>query len=179
MFWNRIATFILKNRPLFVTVILSFTALMGYFATTVELEYSMQKLVPSEDKDFKFYKTFKEKFGDDGNKLVCALETEDLFDSAFYNDFAQTCDNLNKISGVKGIISPSHLFHLYVDTLEYLRMKRLVPKGIISQNDLDSFKSEFAKLKFYDGLIYNKKSKVSLVLITLDVGVLNSLKEYL
>jgi len=174
MFWNRIATFILKNRPLFVTVILSFTALMGYFATTVELEYSMQKLVPSEDKDFKFYKSFKEKFGDDGNKLVCALETEDLFDSAFYNDFAQTCDNLNKISGVKGIISPSHLFHLYVDTLEYLRMKRLVPKGIISQNDLDSFKSEFAKLKFYDGLIYNKKSKVSLVLITLDVGVLNS-----
>jgi len=174
MFWNRIATFILKNRPLFVTVILSFTALMGYFATTVELEYSMQKLVPSEDKDFKFYKTFKEKFGDDGNKLVCALETEDLFDSAFYNDFAQTCDNLNKISGVKGIISPSHLFHLYVDTLEYLRMKRLVPKGIISQNDLDSFKSEFANLKFYDGLIYNKKSKVSLVLITLDVGVLNS-----
>jgi len=174
MFWNRIATFILKNRPLFVTVILSFTALMGYFATTVELEYSMQKLVPSEDKDFKFYKTFKEKFGDDGNKLVCALETEDLFDSAFYNDFAQTCDNLNKISGVKGIISPSHLFHLYVDTLEYLRMKRLVPKGIISQNDLDSFKSEFVNLKFYDGLIYNKKSKVSLVLITLDVGVLNS-----
>jgi len=174
MFWNRIATFILKNRPLFVTVILSFTALMGYFATTVELEYSMQKLVPSEDKDFKFYKSFKEKFGDDGNKLVCALETEDLFDSAFYNDFAQTCDNLNKISGVKGIISPSHLFHLYLDTLEYLRMKRLVPKGIISQNDLDSFKSEFAKLKFYDGLIYNKKSKVSLVLITLDVGVLNS-----
>jgi predicted RND superfamily exporter protein len=174
MFWNRIATFILKNRPLFVTVILSFTALMGYFATTVELEYSMQKLVPSEDKDFKFYKSFKEKFGDDGNKLVCALETEDLFDSAFYNDFAQTCDNLNKISGVKGIISPSHLFHLYVDTLEYLRMKRLVPKGIISQNDLDSFKSEFVNLKFYDGLIYNKKSKVSLVLITLDVGVLNS-----
>ena len=174
MFWNRIATFILKNRPLFVTVILSFTALMGYFATTVELEYSMQKLVPSEDKDFKFYKSFKEKFGDDGNKLVCALETEDLFDSAFYNDFAQTCDNLNKISGVKGIISPSHLFHLYVDTLEYLRMKRLVPKGIISQKDLDSFKSEFANLKFYDGLIYNKKSKVSLVLITLDVGVLNS-----
>lgn len=174
MFWNRIATFILKNRPLFVTVILSFTALMGYFATTVELEYSMQKLVPSEDKDFKFYKSFKEKFGDDGNKLVCALETEDLFDSAFYNDFAQTCDNLNKISGVKGIISPSHLFHLYVDTLEYLRMKRLVPKGIISQKDLDSFKSEFANLKFYDGLIYNKKSEVSLVLITLDVGVLNS-----
>ena len=174
MFWNRIATFILKNRPLFVTVILSFTALMGYFATTVELEYSMQKLVPTEDKDFKFYKSFKEKFGDDGNKLVCALETEDLFDSAFYNDFAQTCDNLNKISGVKGIISPSHLFHLYVDTLEYLRMKRLVPTGIISQNDLDSFKSEFANLKFYDGLIYNKKSKVSLILITLDVGVLNS-----
>lgn len=174
MFWNRIATFILKNRPLFVTIILSFTALMGYFATTVELEYSMQKLVPSEDKDFKFYKSFKEKFGDDGNKLVCALETEDLFDSAFYNDFAQTCDNLNKISGVKGIISPSHLFHLYVDTLEYLRMKRLVPKGIISQNDLDSFKSEFVNLKFYDGLIYNKKSKVSLVLMTIDVGVLNS-----
>lgn len=174
MFWNRIATFILKNRPLFVTVILSFTALMGYFATTVELEYSMQKLVPTEDKDFKFYKSFKEKFGDDGNKLVCALETEDLFDSAFYNDFAQICDNLNKISGVKGIISPSHLFHLYVDTLEYLRMKRLVPTGIISQNDLDSFKSEFANLKFYDGLIYNKKSKVSLILITLDVGVLNS-----
>lgn len=157
-----------------MTIILSFTALMGYFATTVELEYSMQKLVPSEDKDFKFYKSFKEKFGDDGNKLVCALETEDLFDSAFYNDFAQTCDNLNEISGVTGIISPGHLFHLYVDTLEYLRMKRLVPKGTVSQEDLDFYKTEFENLKFYDGLIYNKKSKVSLILITLDANVLNS-----
>ncbi len=174
MFWNRIATFILKNRSLFVTIILSFTVLMGYFATKVELEYSMQKLVPIEDKDYKFYKAFKEKFGDDGNKLVCALNTEDLFDSAFYNDFAQTCDDLSELRGVIGIISPAHLFHLYVDSLEYLKLKRLIPKGTISQKDLDYFNSEFQNLKFYNGLIYNPKTKVSLVIITLNSDVLNS-----
>ena len=64
MIWSRVATFVLKKRAFFVAIILAFTATMGYFASKVELEYNMQRLVPEDDPDVKFYDAFKEKFGD-------------------------------------------------------------------------------------------------------------------
>ena len=79
MLWKQVATFILKKRWYFVALILLFTGVMGYFATKVELEYSMRKLVPDSDPDMLAYQKFKKKFGDDGNKLVCAFDAKDLF----------------------------------------------------------------------------------------------------
>ena len=37
--WDKIATFILKQKAIFLIAILAFTGIMGYYATKVELEY--------------------------------------------------------------------------------------------------------------------------------------------
>lgn len=44
--WDKIATFILKQRTLFLIAILAFTGIMGYYATKVQLEYQLQRLAP-------------------------------------------------------------------------------------------------------------------------------------
>ena len=51
MIWTRIATTILKNRTWFVIGILTFLGVMGFYASKVELEYTMHRLVPSDDPD--------------------------------------------------------------------------------------------------------------------------------
>ena len=175
MFWTRIATFILKNRIFFVVGILLFTGVMSYFATKVELEYSMQKLVPSDDADVVFYEEFKKKFGHDGNKLVAAISTPELFDLAFFTKFRTTADSIAKIDGVKNILSPVTLYNLYLDTnIDLLQMQALVPSIPKKQSELDSIKKKFFSLKFYEGLIYNPQKKVSLVIITLNDSILDS-----
>ena len=57
--WDKIASFILKQRALFLILILAFTGVMGYYATQVKLEYAMQKLVPSNDADLLAYQKFQ------------------------------------------------------------------------------------------------------------------------
>ena len=70
---------------------------MGYFATKVELEYSMRKLVPDSDPDMLAYQKFKKKFGDDGNKLVCAFDAKDLFQLSNFTELAHTAKRFKRL----------------------------------------------------------------------------------
>ena len=174
MIWNRLANFILNKRTYFVFGILAFTAVMAYFASTVQLEYGMQKLVPSSDPDMKVYQKFKQKFGEDGNKLVCAFDAPNLFQLPFYSDLHQTIDSLKTVKGVIGVLSPASAFHFKLDSQEYLRMVPIVESLPKSQDELDTKADLFKKLRFYDGLVYNPESKVALLIIILDGKALDS-----
>jgi len=57
--WDKIATFILKQRTLFLIAILAFTGVMGYYATKVQLEYQLQRLAPKNDPDLIAYNKFQ------------------------------------------------------------------------------------------------------------------------
>ena len=172
--WNKIATFILKNRVAAIVGIFLFTAFMGYFGSKVQLEYNMQKLVPKDAPDFVIYEKFKKTFGEDGNKLVSSFKTEKLFDLTFYNDFRTLCDSLAAQPGVNNVLSPARLYRFELDTSDMLRLKRFAATTVKSQADLDSIRDEFEQMKFYEGLLYNPDTKVSLVLISLNDSTLNS-----
>ncbi len=172
--WNKIATFILKKRLYFIVGIVLFTAAMGYFGSKVQLEYNMQKLVPKDDPDFITYEKFKQTFGEDGNRLVASFETKKLFQLDFYNDFQALCDTLSAQKGVNSVISPVKLYRFELDTTELLQLRRFAPNRIPSQIVLDSIAREFEQMKFFEGLLYNPQTKVSLVLISLNDSILNS-----
>ena len=177
MIWKRLATFIIKKRSYFVFGILAFTAVMAYFASTVQLEYGMQKLVPAGDPDMQVYQKFKEKFGEDGNKLVCAFDAPDLFELAFYTDLHRTIDSLKAIDGVLGVLSPASAFHFELDSQEYLRMVPLVAQIPKTQAELDEKAQLFNKLRFYDGLVFNPDTKAALMILVLDPKVMDSPKK--
>jgi predicted RND superfamily exporter protein len=178
MIWTRIATTILKNRTWFVIGILTFLGVMGFYASKVELEYTMHRLVPSDDPDAVVYENFKKKFGEDGNKLIIALETPDLFELKFYNEFRKTCDSIKAIEGVSSLISPTNLTKLDLvldkDSAEILKMTPLLDRPAENQNELDSISEIFYSLKFYDGLLYNSKNKVSLIVVSIEDSIMNT-----
>jgi uncharacterized protein len=177
MVWKKIAAYILKKKVYFLSGILLFTAVMGYFATKVELEYTMAELVPSSHPDLQVYRKFKERYGEEGNKLVCAFPAQDIFKYSVCKDLFQTLDTITNIEGVIGTLSPVSAHYLSLDSSDMFEMKALFKEFPQNQSELDQKAQLFHQLKFYQNLIYNQESHVALLIVVLDPIVMNSPKK--
>ena len=172
--WDKIATFILKQRTIFLIAILAFTGIMGYYATKVELEYQLQRLAPKNDPDLIAYQKFQKTFGMDHNKVVIGFTTDKLFELKHFKQYRQMCDSIGKIHGVRSLLSPSHLYSLTLDTGGKFQMSPFINQIPASQIELDSLHALFLDMKFYQGLLYNDQTKASLMVIVLDDKVMDS-----
>jgi len=172
--WDRFATLILKQRVYFLSIILLFTGVMGYYATKVELEYNFQKLVPSDDPDHIAYKKFNKTFGEDGNKLVIGFSTDKLFELKNYQAFYKLSQDLAKERGVKEIVSPSRFYNLSLDTSDKFIIHQVPGEMPKTQAEVDSLKDLFLNLPFYRGLLYNEQTNAILMLVNIEDKFLNS-----
>lgn len=173
--WDKLASFILRKRVIFIILIGIFTVVMSYFASKVQLAYDGQKLVPNDDPEYQAYVAFKKTFGEDGNKLVVGVENQNFWRLSEFNKFQQLTNDLSKINGVQEVVSPSKVYNLRVDSVQHkFVLEQLFNKSIKSQEELDSMRTVFESLKFYDNLLYNKENKVALILISIKDKVLNS-----
>ncbi len=172
--WDKIATFILKQRTLFLIAILAFTGVMGYYATKVQLEYQLQRLAPKNDPDLIAYNKFQKTFGMDHNKVVIGFSTDKLFELKHFNQYKQMCDSIAKIHGVKSLLSPTQLYNLALDTAGKFTMNRFAAQAPTTQAEVDSLEAMFLDMKFYQGLLYNANTHSSLMVVALDDKVMDS-----
>lgn len=174
--WDIIATFILKQRTLFISAILLFTGIMGYYATKVDLEYQMPKLVPNNDEDLLAYQKFQKTFGLDNNKLVVGFTSDKLFELKYFQQYYALCESLSKTPGVNQVLSPSRVFQFRADSNSKFEVVPLMKNCPTTQAEVDSLRDVFLNMKFYQGLLYDRQSNSTLLLIVLDDKYLNSEK---
>lgn len=172
--WDRIGTFILKNRLIFIISLGVYALAASWFATRAELAYDMQKLVPADDPDYKVYVDFKKTFGEDGNKLAIGFKSKDLFKLGLFQDFYKLSNELASVHGVTEVISPARLYNLTVDTNDKFQTGLMLNAPPKTQEELDSIAQIFSSLRFYHGLLYNDTSHVALTIIGLNDSVLNT-----
>lgn len=175
--WERIALFVLRFRvPLFI-VVLGVTAFMGWHASKVQLSYEFTRAIPTDNPKYQAYQDFRQQFGEDGNLLVIGIKCDNLFEEKLFNDYVKLAERLKKTDGVIGVLSIPGATDLVKDTLdEKLNALPVFPAGYITQTSLDSARSVFLNLKFYNGLLYNASTKAYLMGISIDKNVLNSKK---
>lgn len=170
-----IARFILRQRILLLIVLLSVTAFLAYRATFVKLSYESARILPVTDSSYSEYLKFKEKFGEDGTVMVIGFQSADVFKLNIFNDWYHLTDSVKKIEGIQEVVSVARCFHLVRnDSLQRLDFKPVIAQIPKSQQELDSLKEVIDKLSFYDGLLFNKKTNVTLMAITLDQKKLNT-----
>ena len=173
--WKLFGTFVIRNRFWMLLGLGLFTIAMTYFATQVKMTYDFAKVVPKDDPDFVEYIKFKETFGEDGNIMVIGIQQENLFDSAVFNDWTQLSIAIEKVDGVEKVLSVSKLYKLTLnDSSNRLAFTPLYKSGILSQLQVDSIQQEIAKLKFYEGLLYNPQNHVTLMAVSLKKDKLDS-----
>ncbi|HMT72822.1 MAG TPA: RND transporter, partial [Chitinophagaceae bacterium] len=154
--WYRIGQFILKYRLLLLAVLLAATAVMGYFASKVQLSYDFTKAIPVNNPKYRAYQEFKKKFGEDGNLLVLGIKTEKFFEAKTFNAYFNLQQQLKKVKGVDDIISVPAAINLVKNPeTEKLKAQAIFPARTLSQAEIDSCSATFLSLPFYKNLLYN------------------------
>ena len=173
--WKKFATLLLRNKILFTTIILLISGLMAFEASKIELSYEFAKILPDNDPTFIEYKNFKKQFGEDGSVMVVGFQDKQFFTLNKFNDWYYLSKSIKIINGIKEVLSVPTTFKVVRnDSLEKMDFVPLVTKIPTTQAEVDSIKTTFLNMPFYDGLVYNKSNGAVLMAITFNKSSLNS-----
>ncbi len=173
--WESIARLVLKFRLPLLILLLSATAFMGYHASRVQMSYDFTKTVPSDNPKYVEYQSFRQKFGDDGNLLVVAMQTDKLFQQPVFSDLVALGGQLEKIRGVEDVLDVTVALNLVKDdSTQKPRAVRIFPAHPLSQKEIDSGRAVFMGLPFYRGLLYNPDNNTWLMAVHVSKEVMNT-----
>jgi predicted RND superfamily exporter protein len=107
--------------------------------------------------------------------MVIGIQSNQLFNEHFFNAYSSLAKNIRKVEGVEDVLGIPTSTNLIKDTLsEKLQAVPVFPDRTISQPELDSLKSVFLKLPFYQNLLYNPQDNSFLFAIRINKDVMNS-----
>jgi predicted RND superfamily exporter protein len=171
--WQRLAGFVLKFRLPLLIALLAATAIMGYFASKVQLSYESNKAIPTDNPKFQEYMEFTKLFGQDGNSVVLGVQTDSFFNAQFFNDYVQLNNDLKNVKYVENVLSvPVAINLLKNDSTHKLVAAPLFRGDLKNQVVLDSLSDVFHNLPFYKGLLYNPDTHAYLMMITVNKQVM-------
>ncbi|MDP2335245.1 MAG: MMPL family transporter [Bacteroidota bacterium] len=169
-----ISRFILKNRFLLVLILALMTAFMAYKGKDVTLSYENSSLLPEKDSTRIEYFEFKKLFGEDGNVIVIGAKNPDIFTLDQFNAWSDLGNKIHGINGVQEVVSITRAITLVKnDETHQFNINPVVRQKPTTQAEVDSLKNRITSLKFYEGMLYNPKTKATLMTIALDRHKLN------
>lgn len=173
--WAKLSRAILQNRILIILFFLVATIFMAWHARNLKLSYAGSKILPLTDLVFIKYNAFKKTFGEDGSVMVLGVQSPGIYKKENYNKWIQLSDEIQKLKGIKGVLSIGKLFELQKDTVNQKFMVSPIPNGLVkTDTEMDSLKNKIQGMPFYSGLLFNKESNATLMAITFDPKILNS-----
>lgn len=173
--WIKIAGILLRNRGAFIVGVLLITVFMGFQIPKVEMSYEYSNLLPATDSAYLDYLDFHEKFGQEGNVMVFAIQDKDFYQLDKMNDWISMCDSLKTLHGIVALVDITHSFNLHKDTLnKKFDIQPIFPNHIKDQRELDSLVNIIENLPFYDGTLFNKKKDIYGMMVSVSAEVMNS-----
>lgn len=173
--WVKLSKAILHNRIALIIFFVVATIFMAYHAKNLKLSYSGAKILPLTDSVFVKYNEFKKTFGEDGSVMVLGIQSPEIYKKENYNKWSALTAEIEQLKGIKGVLSVGKLFELQKDTLNQKFTVGLIPsKSPTSDAEMDSLKNKIQSMPFYSGLLFNKETNATLMAITFDPKILNS-----
>ena len=173
--WIKIAGILLRNRVAFIVGVLLITVFMGFQIPKVEMSYEYSNLLPATDSAYLDYLDFHEKFGQEGNVMVFAIQDKDFYQLDKMNDWISMCDSLKTLHGIVALVDITHSFNLHKETLnKKFDIQPIFPNHIKDQRELDSLVNIIENLPFYDGTLFNKKKDIYGMMVSVSAEVMNS-----
>ncbi|WP_207491472.1 efflux RND transporter permease subunit [Aridibaculum aurantiacum] len=173
--WFKLGQWVLKYRVALLAILVISTAIMGYFASKVQLSYDFTRAIPTDNQKYIDYQAFKQRFGEDGNLLVLGLETDKFYEQEIFNAVKDLGKQLRTVNGVENVLSVPEAITLIInDSTEKLVPTRIFADRAITQAEVDSGRQVFENLPFYQGLLYNATTNSYLVAVNVNRELMNS-----
>jgi len=172
--FTHLARFILKNRALLIVVLTLLTAFMAFKGKDVKLSYDNNPLLPEKDSTRIEYAQFKKLFGEDGNVIVIGAKNPEIFKLDQFNAWSELGNEIKKIDGVLEVVNITRAVNLVKNEESHqFNILPVVKQKATTQAEVDSLQHLILGLKFYQGMLFNPKTKVILMTISLDKHKLN------
>lgn len=149
---------------------------MGWYASGhLELSYRYARVLPEDDEMAIAYEKFKQKYGEDGNVMLITFQDSNMFQLNKYQGWYDLTESVRKIPGVQEVMSTARLYNIVRDDdSTKFDIVQVVQTRPTTQEEVDSLKKQIWRLPFYDGLIINKESMATVMLITFTQEVLHA-----
>jgi uncharacterized protein len=175
--WQRLGSFVIKNRLVLLIVLFALTGVMGFYASKVKLSYEFARAIPVDNPKYKEYKSFQQKFGDDGNTMVIGIKSSKFFEPAVFAAYYKLHKQIKKVEYVEEILSVPAAIALHKDpATDKLVPARIFSDSIIEKGITDSVLKSFLNLSFYKEKLYNPDSGAYLMAVRINREALNSAK---
>ena len=175
-FWKNISKIILRNRVLIILFLLFIT----YFFTThwdkIRFTYTEANLLPATHPENIKYKSFTDKFGEEGNLVVISVKDSTLFTVDKLNAWNKLSNSFNNHESVSNVIAFGDLQKLKKNkSSKQFYIEPFIKDSISSNSQLQIIKEEiFKNSPFYDKFLINSKSQAVRTAINLKTEVVNT-----
>jgi len=175
-FWKNISKIILRNRVLIILFLLFLT----YFFTThwdkIRFTYTEANLLPATHPENIKYKSFTDKFGEEGNLVVISVKDSTLFTVDKLNAWNKLSNSFNNHESVSNVIAFGDLQKLKKNkSSKQFYIEPFIKDSISSNSQLKIIKEEiFKNSPFYDKFLINSKSQAVRTAINLKTEVVNT-----
>ena len=171
--WSVITRYILTYRRFWILLLLLITALMCVLGTRLQLSYQVARVLPLSDSTQLQYERFKQRFGADGTLMVVGWQNDRWFDLPVYQGWYDMTEQVRRLPGVKDVLSTARLYTIEKQDTTWA-IRQVVSQRPQNQLEVDSLQKQVLDLPFYEGLLFNPKSKATLMAISFDEKKLNS-----
>ena len=175
-FWNSIARVILRNRLVILAIIVGITIFMATQWQHMRFSYTEANLLPDEHPVNIIYNDFLDKFGEEGNVIMLAVDDPSLFTPEKFQAWDNLAKTLQNYPEVNNIISLGNLQKLqkFEDPKRFEMVPFLEEKEWTAPS-VDSLREQlFTGLPFYENLIYSTHSQTVQTVIYLNEKIVNS-----
>jgi hypothetical protein len=175
-FWNSIARVILRNRITIIVIIIGITIFFATQWQNMQFSYTEANLLPDDDEINLEYNDFLDKFGEEGNLIVLAVEDPTLFTPEKFTAWNKLTETLKAYKEVDQIVGVGNLKKL--QKFENPSRFEMIP--LKTQVEWDStavanYRHElFNQLPFYENLVVSGTSNTVQTALYLNEGIVNS-----
>lgn len=166
--FQHIAKILLRNRLLFISLIVGLTAFFGYHARFVKISYKEVPLLGKNDSVYLLNNRMSKLFGKGDNIMILGVQDSLFFKSEHLRQWVDMEQRIRSIPDVEQVFSA-------VDAVNFVKnaaAKKFNTTQIFNlsnlESTLDSSQHIFSQQAFYKGLLYNPETSCYLMLITLN-----------
>jgi len=161
-FWGFVARTVLRNRILILLAIAATTVFWASHWKYIQFTFTEANLLPDDHPENIQYKSFIEKFGEEGNSLVFAVQDPALFEPKNALAWQQFNLQIEQQPEIEFVLSTQNILELVKNEkakkIEFASLPEVDWEDSLA---LQKFKQKlFLELPFYKGLLYDETGKI-------------------